>query len=68
MMDLPRSGRPVTYDAKARARVIVVVCETLDEHELPLSRFSITDLLKVVVREEVCWPKIHIRSRIRRSG
>jgi hypothetical protein len=44
LMDLPRSGRPVTYDAKARVQVIAVVCETLDKHELPLSRFSITDL------------------------
>ena len=52
LMDLPRSGRPVTYDAKARAQVIVVVCETLDKQELPLSRFSITDLLKIVVQEE----------------
>jgi len=52
LMDLPRSGRPVTYDAKARVQVIAVVCETLDEHELPLSRFSITDLLKIVVREK----------------
>ena len=51
-MDLPRSGRPVTYDAKARAQVIAVVCETLNEHELPLSRFSITDLLKIVARED----------------
>jgi len=52
LMDLPRSGRPVTYDAKARVQVIAVVCETLDEHKLPLSRFSITDLLKIVVQEE----------------
>jgi hypothetical protein len=52
LMDLPRSGRPVTYDAKSRAQVIAVVCETLDKHELPLSRFSLTDLLKIVVQEE----------------
>lgn len=52
LMDLPRSGRPVTYDAKARVHVIAVVCETLDKHELPLSRFSIADLLKIVVQEE----------------
>ncbi len=52
LMDLPRSGRPVTYDAKARVRIIAVVCEALSEHKLPLSRFSITDLLKIVVQEE----------------
>ena len=52
LMDLPRSGRPVTYDAKARVQVIAVVCEVLDEHKLPLSRFSITDLLKIVVQEK----------------
>ena len=52
LMDLPRSGRPVTYGPKERAQVIVVVCGTLHEHELPLSRFSITDLLQIVVQEE----------------
>ena len=51
-MDLPRSGRPATYDAKARVQVIAVVCEILCEHESPLSRFSITDLLKIVAQEE----------------
>lgn len=52
LMDLPRSGRPVTYGAKERAQVTVVVCETLKEHQLPLSRFSIADLHRVVVKEE----------------
>jgi hypothetical protein len=52
LLDLPRSGRPVTYGAQAQAQVIAVVCETLHEHELPLSRFSITDLHRIVVREE----------------
>jgi len=52
LLDLPRSGRPVTYKAKERAQVIVVVCETVKKQELPLSRFSISDLLKIVVREE----------------
>ena len=52
LMDLPRSGRPVTYGTKERAQVTVVVCETLKEHQLPLSRFSIADLHRVVVKEE----------------
>ena len=52
LMDLPRSGRPVTYGSQARVQVIAVVCETLHQHELPLSRFSISDLHRVVVKEE----------------
>jgi len=51
-MDLPRSGRPVTYGAQERVQVIAIVCETLHEHELPLSRFSIADLHRIVVQEE----------------
>ena len=50
-MDLPRSGRPVTYGAQERA-LVIVVCETLHEHQTPLSRFSITELLKIVIQEE----------------
>ena len=49
LMDLPRSGRPVTYGAQERVQVIAIVCETLHEHKLPLSRFSIADLHKIVV-------------------
>jgi hypothetical protein len=52
LLDLPRPGRPVTYGAKERAQVVAIVCETLDEHKLPLSRFSITDLQRIVVQEE----------------
>ena len=52
LLDLPRSGRPVTYGAKEQAQVIVIVCETLHEHNLPLSRFSITDLQGIIVKEE----------------
>jgi len=51
LMDLPRSGRPVTYGAQERA-LVIVVCETLHEHQTPLSRFSITELLKIVIQEE----------------
>jgi hypothetical protein len=50
-MDLPRSGRPVTYGAPERAQVIAIVCETLHQHELPLSRFSTADLHRIVIQE-----------------
>jgi len=52
LMDLPRSGRPVTYGAKERAQVTAAVCATLKERQLPLSRFSVADLRRVVVKEE----------------
>lgn len=52
LTDLPRSGRPVTYGAQQRIQVIAIVCETLHQHELPLSRFSTADLHRVVVKEE----------------
>lgn len=52
LVDLPRSGRPVIYGAQERARVIAIVCEILYKHELPLSRFSTTDLHRVLIQEE----------------
>jgi len=52
LLDLPRSGRPVTYGPQERAHVTAVVCETLWERKLPLSRVSIADLLRVVTQEE----------------
>ena len=52
LMDLPRSGRPPTYGARERALVVAMVCETLHEHQQPLSRFSISDLHRVVIEEE----------------
>lgn len=52
LMDLPRSGRPPLYGVKERAQVTAVVCETLKVHQLPLSRFSVADLHRVVVKEE----------------
>ncbi len=51
LTDLPRRGRPVTYGPKERAQVIVTVCETLHEHQLPLSRFAISDLQRIVVKQ-----------------
>ncbi|MFQ5796883.1 MAG: hypothetical protein ACE5JP_17820, partial [Candidatus Bipolaricaulia bacterium] len=44
LTDLPRSGRPVTYGPQERAQITAIVCETLWERKLPLSRFSIADL------------------------
>jgi hypothetical protein len=52
LMDLPRSGRPVTYGPQERAQVTAIVCETLWERKLPLSRFSIADLRRAVIQEE----------------
>jgi hypothetical protein len=51
LMDLPRSGRPVTYGPQERAQITAVVCETLWERKLPLSRFSIADLHRVVIQQ-----------------
>src|SRR6185503_13219136 len=51
LKDLPRSGRPVTYGAKAQAQVVALVCQTLHERELPLSRVSLSDLHQVIIRE-----------------
>lgn len=52
LMDLPRSGRPPLYGAKERSQVKAVVCQTLRERQLPLSRFSVADLHRVVVKED----------------
>jgi len=52
LKDLARSGRPVTYGPRERAQITAIVCETLWKRELPLSRFSIADLRRVVVKEE----------------
>lgn len=47
--DLPRSGRPPRYGAQEQAEVVSAVCETLHEHDLPLSRLSRTDLHHQVI-------------------
>ena len=52
LQDLERSGRPVVYGPQERAQVIAITCETLQAHELPLSRFSTADLLQIVQRED----------------
>jgi len=52
LMDLPRSGRPVIYGAQEQVQVVAIVCEILHEHKLPLSRFSTTDLHRIIIKEE----------------
>ena len=42
----------MTYGPRERVQAIAVVCETLRKHELPLSRFSVADLHRVVIQEE----------------
>jgi hypothetical protein len=51
-MDLPRSGRPVIHDAQKRVQTVAVVCEILDAHQQPFSRFSTTDLHRLVIKRE----------------
>ena len=48
LQDLPRSGRPRAYTEAERVQVVAVVCETLRDHKLPLSRFGVRDLLPLV--------------------
>ena len=50
--DLPRSGRPLIYTAQQRALMTATVCATLKEHDLPLSRLSTSDLLRVVRQQD----------------
>ena len=52
LTDLPRSGRPVLYGARERAQVVATVCEILHHHQQPLSRFSASDLHRLLIREE----------------
>jgi hypothetical protein len=52
LLDLPRSGRPVTYSAQARAEIVATVCEVVHEHQQPLSRFSTTDLYRILTQEK----------------
>jgi hypothetical protein len=51
LMDLPRSGRPPTYQAQERVQIVATVCEVLHEHQAPLSRFSTTDLHRIIVQQ-----------------
>jgi hypothetical protein len=51
LQDLPRSGRPVVYTAHHRAVMTATVCETLKEHDLPLSRLSTADLLRIIRKQ-----------------
>jgi hypothetical protein len=51
-MDLPRSGRPDIYGVQERVQVVAIVCEILHDRKQPLSRFSISDLRRLVIQEE----------------
>jgi len=52
LQDLPRSGRPLIYTVPQQALMTATVCATLKEHDLPLSRLSTADLLRVVHQQE----------------
>lgn len=52
LMDLPRSGRPVIHGAQKRVQVVATVCQILHQRKQPLSRFSTTDLHKLVIKED----------------
>jgi len=52
LQDLPRAGRPVVYTAQQRAVMTATVCETLKEHDLPLSRLSTADLLRIIHKQK----------------
>jgi len=52
LMDLPRSGRPPPSMEQERAQVVAIVCEILHDHKQPLSRFSISDLHRLVIQGE----------------
>jgi hypothetical protein len=52
LQDLPRSGRPGVYTAQQRALITATVCETLKQQDLPLSRLSTADLLRVIHRQD----------------
>jgi len=52
LMDLPRSGRPPLYSAQQRVQIVAIVCEILSEHEAPLSRFSNSDLHRLILDKE----------------
>jgi transposase-like protein len=52
LMDLPRSVRPPVYDAQRRVQIVATVCEILHQHQAPLSRFSTSDLHRMIIVEE----------------
>jgi hypothetical protein len=51
LQDLPRSGRPVIYGPMAQAQVVALVCQTLHQRHLPLSRLALSDLHPVIISE-----------------
>lgn len=53
LVDKPRSGRPPTYSARDHALVKAIACEFPAQRERPLSRYSTTDLVRVVKADEM---------------
>ena len=53
LRDRPRPGRPRTFSAVQVAQVKALACEPPGRHELPLTRWSATELATVAVRQQV---------------
>lgn len=53
LTDRPRPGRPRTFTAVQVAQVKAVACEPPARHELPLTRWSATELATAAVRQRI---------------
>jgi len=61
LRDQPRSGRPPTFSASQIAQIKAVACEKPAELELPLSRFSLAEVMVWIQQAEVV-PAISLSS------
>jgi transposase len=53
LRDRPRPGRPRVFTAVQVAQVKALACEPPGQHELPLARWSATELAKAAVRQRI---------------
>jgi transposase len=53
LTDRPRPGRPRTFTAVAVAQIKALACEPPGRHDLPLTRWSATELAKTAVRQRI---------------